>query len=129
MPGTDLKQYYKRLDLIRQTAEQIKKDFELFNISISFSGDPEHAYPELFNQIKPEIERLLSGNYNTLLQLLYRIDVSEKHLAEAMQNMNRHAMAVVITELVIQRELQKVLIRNAYKNEDSAGPELPSGYC
>lgn len=109
----DITLYQKRLDILQQTAQQIIKDFELVGIEITFSGRQETAYLELYQQIEPEIARLLQQN--KINQLLYRIDISELQINKAIRNSTSKTLPSAITDLVIKRELQKVVIRNSYK--------------
>ncbi|MEW6467501.1 MAG: hypothetical protein AB1458_01175 [Bacteroidota bacterium] len=115
VPALDEKElapYLLREDLIRQTAEQVKKDFGLHGLSIRLSGNAETAYQELYAQVEPYIARLLGSEYEKLLQLLYRIDVSEKRIADALSESAN--VSAAITRLIIFRELQKVVIRSCY---------------
>lgn len=118
MKFTDLAPYTNRLDLLNLTVEQIKKDFNLFGAEISFSGRTESAYLELFQQIKPYIESLLNHNYEKLLTLLYRIDVTEKSISNIVLNAGDE-MVNEMTDLIIKRELQKVVIREYYKQTEN----------
>src|ERR1043165_9255477 len=98
--------------MIRQAAEQLKKDLEQFGVDIVFSGDTLNAYDELFAQTEPFILKLIHNNYEKLLQLLYRIDVSEKLIGKAVEDSDH--ISADITRLILFRELQKVVIRNYY---------------
>ena len=113
----DLTPYYNDLEMIKQTADQVVKDFEWFNIPLHFSGEASKAYEELFEQILPEIERLMENNYQRLLDLLYRIDVSEKKVAAEVNNCSAKELANVLTDLILKRELQKVVTRNYFKKQ------------
>ena len=108
----DLLPYFYRTDLIRQAAEQLRKDLEQFGEEIIYSGDPAKAYDELFSQTRPFILKLVQRNYEKLLQLLYRIDVNEKLVAEIVNS--GEDIASGLTRLILFRELQKVVIRNLY---------------
>ena len=59
MNFTDLTKYFNRLDLIKDTANQIIKDFDMFGMEIKFSGNAYNAYEELFEQIEPQIKNLI----------------------------------------------------------------------
>src|SRR5687768_14471731 len=96
---SELSPYFNREDLVFQTAEQVKKDFELFDLEIQFSGKPETAYAELFSQVEPYIGKLIHSNYEKLLNVLYRIDVSEKRVSEAVNESEN--VSAAITRLII----------------------------
>lgn len=115
----ELEKYSHRLDLLNETVEQIKKDFGESGFSIHFSGSTETAYSELIEQIIPFIHQLLQSNYSHLLQVLYKIDIPENLFQQALKD-NAGKAPRKIAELIIKRELQKVVIRNYYK-QDRAG--------
>lgn len=113
---SDLQAYYRRVDLINQTAQQIIKDFEWYGMVIKFSGHEENAYNELFRQIAPEIEKLLNTNSEKLMEVLYRIDVNEQKVESAVAKAGERNIKTseALSELIIQRELQKVVTRNYF---------------
>jgi hypothetical protein len=113
----DIEQVKTRTEIIRQTVAQVLKDFSMFGIDIHFSGNPEMAYPELFDQLMVQIERLLEQDHSRLTALLYQIDLPENRVYEATLEHPDWSLQAVITELVIHRELKKVLIRNYIKNQ------------
>ena len=113
---TDINQYFNRLDLIQDAANQIIKDFEMFGMEIKFSGNAYNAYEELFNQIQPHIEKLISTNQTKFMGIIYRIDISDFQIKKALADNTSEPFADLITDLIIKRELQKVVIRHHYKN-------------
>jgi len=111
---SELAPFLNREELIILTTEQIKKDFDLFNVEIKFSGNSEKAYEELFSQIEPFITKLINTNYEKLLSVLYKIDVSEKRISEVVNKSKN--ISDEITRLIIFRELQKVIIKKHYNS-------------
>ena len=111
--------FHNKIDIIQQTADQIIKDFEAFGYEITFSGKEKSAYQELFDQILPLIDDLIVRNYKKLMGILYRIDVSEVVINQKLAESNPIQFAEIITELVLERELKKVVIRNYYKNQQN----------
>ena len=61
MKDRQLESYYKRLDILDETAKQIIRDFEILGLEVTFSGDQNSAYSELFDQILPHIEKDLEN--------------------------------------------------------------------
>jgi len=111
----DLFQYFNRLDLIKDTANQIIKDFDMFGLEIKFSGNAYNAYEELFEQIEPHINQLITSNQQKFMGILYRIDLSDEQIKKAVQDNTSEPFSAIVTDLIIKRELQKVVIRNHYK--------------
>lgn len=115
MNFTDLRPYINRLDMIQATAEQIIKDFDMFGMDVKFSGNPYNAYEELFNQIEPHIRHMLDTNPSKFMGFLYRIDLSDELLKKSLKENSSESLSQVISDLVIKRELQKVVIRQHFK--------------
>lgn len=116
MPEFDLDLYKTRSEVIRQTVEQVKKDFGMFGMEVQFTGHTDLAYNEMFSQLSEHIFRLMTADTSRLAALLYQVDLSEAKIAEAEILHPGWSRSEIITELVIHRELKKVLLRNYFKN-------------
>ena len=116
MEPFDIELYKTQELIIRQTVEQVKKDFTMFGIDVDFTGDTTMAYDEMFYQLSLHIATLLEEDPHRLSALLYQVDLGENKIAEAGVKHPEWTLPELITELVIHRELKKVLIRNYYKN-------------
>lgn len=119
----DIESYKNQEAVIRQTVEQIIKDFAMFGMDVDFPLNMEMAYPNIFYQLEGHISDLLSRNVQKLMALLYQIDIPEKNILEAWEGHPEFTHAQVITELVIYRELKKVVFRNYYKNYKLQNPD------
>ena len=105
-----------RLDsaIVRETAQRIIDDFEYFHVEITFSGNERTAYEELMNQLIPAMNNLLVKNKQKLMQVLYKIDISEQKLSKAISKFPKVQLAEIIAHLVIEREMQKVITRKLF---------------
>ena len=108
-----------REEIVKQTAEQIMKDFGMFGVEISFSGDTSRAYDELHQQLIEQITILVERNYELLLSVLYQVDITEKEIAKAEKDLPHYSHIEIIAHQVIVRDLKKVLIRRYFKSQDS----------
>lgn len=99
------------------TAEQVRKDFAMFGMEVSFSGNVHFAYEELFKQLQSYIDNLLSNDYEKLMSLLYQIDLSEKELTKQDPGYNFETLSEIVTHKILERELKKVLIRTYFKEK------------
>ena len=115
----DIELAKSNLNVIKQTANQVIKDFATFSIDIRFPENIQLAYNELFDQVNDCIQNLLRKNPEKLMSLLYRVDLSEGSMKTARSAVNRNTEAVIISELILHRELQKVLIRNFFSANDN----------
>ena len=121
----EIEQYKGRTEIIRQTAEQIIRDFGRFGIEITFSGNTDMAYLELFHQLDRNIASLIENDFGRLYALLYQIDLNESSIISKKREFPQYADSEILTELIIHRELKKVLTRNyfkAQKDQQSSGP-------
>lgn len=108
--------YRDREEIIRQVAAQIEKDFDQFGMDVQFSGSTKDAYAELFSQLRDHLNHLLDRDYHRLVLLLYQIDVNEKQIIDTELKYPDVPKSDLLTELIILRELKKVLIRNYFKD-------------
>lgn len=111
----DIEAYRKRDEIIRLTTRQVIKDFAMFGMDISFSGNANTAYDELFSQLSETINRLLETDYSRLISLLYHIDISENELNKELVRQQEVAYSGLITGMILDRELKKVIIREYLK--------------
>ncbi|WP_320017617.1 hypothetical protein [Labilibaculum manganireducens] len=115
LKNLSIEPYRNREEMIRQVAAQIEKDFDQFGLEVKFSGEIHNAYEELFSQLNEHLTHLLDRDYHRLILLLYQIDVSEKQIIKTELNFPDVPKSELLTELIILRELKKVLIRNYFK--------------
>jgi len=68
---------------------------------------------ELKTVIADQINYLINHDFDKLLRILYKVDVSEKQLKE---NLLVHSdAAALIGQMIIDRQLQKIKTREQYK--------------
>ena len=111
---SSLSVYYDRTDLLEKVVAQIKKDFNWFSFDIQFVSKDITPYQELFVQILPLIDKMLNDDYPKLLALLYRIDIDDEFLNHTLKSNKQADTSEIITDLILKRELQKVVIRAMY---------------
>ena len=110
----DITPYLNRPDLLMETVKQIEKDFGWFDLKIVFSGNTGNAYTELFSQIQPHIEKMLAENTQQFYSLMYRIDLSEQQIKKAVESAKDSSFSEIVTDLILKRELQKIIIRKSF---------------
>lgn len=117
MEQFDIELYKNKSEIISQTVKQVQKDFGMFGFEITFSGNAGLAYEEMFRQLSVHLTQLIENDYHKLASLLYHIDLGEDKIARASQQHPEWGIADIITELVIHRELKKVLMRNYFRQK------------
>jgi hypothetical protein len=104
-----LKSWLVDAGLVKKVLEQIEKDFAQFGLPIDI-----HA-TDIIETIQNHVDKLLHADYQQLQNLLYRIDISEKRIAELHQLYIAMPDRDIIALLIIQREAEKVYFRELYK--------------
>lgn len=112
---SELIKYHNKEDIICQTARQVIKDFALFGLQIEFPENITYAYQELYIQLEEQVQDLLAINSQKLLSILYQIDIPEKKIQREASYAPDKNLSDVITELILERELKKVLTRLYFK--------------
>ena len=110
----DITPYLNRLDILNETAQQTIKDFGMNRMEINFFGNTENAYAELFSQILPLVEKLQKENFQNFYNLMYRIDISEGQIKKAVEESKDKSFSEVVTDLILKRELLKVVFCKQY---------------
>lgn len=103
-----------RNDQILPYGDPLPKDYE------TLSREQLKSHLTLF------IADLLENNFEKLVSLIYRHDVSEEKLHHALQTGDVEGQAGRVADLVIEREMQKVETRRMYKKykQDNRNKEL-----
>jgi uncharacterized pyridoxamine 5'-phosphate oxidase family protein len=109
-----IEKYRHDLEVVRNTAAQIIKDFNLFGIEITFSGNEFSAYEELKKQIIPALKNLYKDNHAAFFSLLYRIDVNEKKVQQVLNNSRDDELPEQLSKLILEREFKKALFKKFY---------------
>lgn len=111
---TDLTPYLNQTEILEATARQVEKDFGMSGMEIGYSGSGFRVYDELFTRILPFIEKLLTQNANGFYALMYRIDISEVQIRNALSKDRTRPAAEVLADLILKRELLKVVMRRKF---------------
>lgn len=100
-----------KLKLLQETTRQICQDI--------FEGQELIApdFETLKRNLSAKIKHLLSNNINQVLNILYRIDVSEAKVKQAFKLMAQDEIADQLAILIIYRVKQKIEIRNKYSGK------------
>ena len=81
---------------------------------------PENISFELLKErLSSHINFLIQSDFQKLASILYRVDVSESKLKNLLKENQGFDAASIITDLVIERELQKIRSRQEYRNDEN----------
>ena len=76
---------------------------------------------DLEQQLSDYINHLIQFDFNRLVQLLYRIDISEARLKQLLQLHPQEEAGKLIAQVMIERQLEKIKSRARYSSP--ADPE------
>jgi hypothetical protein len=116
--------HYSELEY--QKKEFIKMDNELIEIinkDLAIELPVDIDTNELQEKLKQYINHLIQHNFEKLVTLLYRIDVSEIKLKQLLQQESNKDAGEIIAQLIIERQLQKIKTRNQFKPEGNTSEE------
>ncbi len=115
----DIKNQLSSKDLFEAFKKQLVRDFEQSNFSADFVETLEPDFASIQGKIAFQLQRNEKNADFNVMHLLYRIDISEAQLKRYLvANKNDHYFNV-IAELIIKRVLQKVVIKQFYKNNEN----------
>lgn len=105
--------------VFKNTIIQIKKDFEFAGLELVLNDFNKIDFNKLAEVIKLQVHFLLHKNYAGFLNLLYRIDLSEAALKKQTKIEPYIEFELIVAELIIKRELQKVVTKEFYKKNSN----------
>lgn len=101
-------------DLFEKFKIQLKRDFELCGFSDYTPVFTSNNLQEIFEAVLKAVVNLEHKGSSHLMNLLYRIDLTEKQIKSASLQQPETPFQHVIAELIIKRILQKVIIKEQY---------------
>ena len=106
--------YFADKDYLRKTTEQIQRDFNMSGVNFEDPISLPETYNELFTLVLENIAVLVRTSDNQLKNLLYRIDISELSIQKRVANSIDIEIENVISSMLIERCLLKVLTREKF---------------
>ena len=100
-----------------ETTFQLEKDF--LSIGVNFDiQKPVQDYKQLFYFASILVNKLNEQDPKRIINLLYSIDLPEEKVQLEMQ-ISSLSFSELLAELIVRRELQKVIIKNYYSNPEN----------
>ena len=73
---------------------------------------------ELLLQVQEKVNELIEHDFGKLVNILYRIDVSEQKLKHLLQSNGDKDAAAIISRLIVERQIEKIKSRHGTKHFD-----------
>lgn len=93
----------------------VSKDFIKNDYSSLIPNNDFERLEEFRKYLTEKMRNLLDKNYNLLINTLYRIDISEKKLAELFSSRNKDLIPEKLADLIIERQIEKINFRKRYR--------------
>lgn len=107
-------------NLAVETILQIKRDFERNGLEINLPDTPVPSFELLCERLGEIIDWLLQRDQSRFMQLLYRIDLNEQQIRQALDLNQEQSVAARLAVLLVRREAQKVLLRRYFSQGGQA---------
>jgi len=75
------------------------------------------SFHEMRKKLQVEVNRLVETDFQRLVDILYRIDVNERKLKFLLQENVGEDTPVIIADLIIERQMEKLRTRTAFKTD------------
>ena len=83
---------------------------------------PAATAADLETFLSEKVNAMIQNDFQTLLQLLYRIDVNEEKLRHLLEQNTDEDAGRIIARLIIERQTQKIESRRQYRKDTSETP-------
>jgi len=100
---------------VAEVTRFIEKDFLISDNNSLIPSADIASLEEFRKYLTEKLKFLLDDKFDTLVNILYRIDISEKKLSELFSGKNRDSIPASLADLIIERQLQKIRLRKMYK--------------
>jgi hypothetical protein len=77
----------------------------------------------LLQSLADAINHLINTDFAKLVNILYRIDISEETLKLQLQQQSSNNTGLLIANMIVERELQKQIMRNRFKQQQQDIPD------
>jgi hypothetical protein len=96
---------------------------EDLNRAYGWELGPADAPAALEALLAEKVNNLIEGNFDHLLQLLYRIDINEQRLRRLLVENEGEDAGMTIARLIVQRQWEKIESRRKYRQDTDAGAD------
>lgn len=77
------------------------------------------SFDLLKERLSSHINFLIQSDFQKLVSILYRVDVSESKLKHLLKENPGYDAGNIITDLIIERQLQKIKSRQEHRNDEN----------
>jgi len=93
----------------------VEKDFLISDKNSLIPTTDIASLDEFKKYLTEKLKFLLDNKFDMLVNVLYKIDISEKKLSQLFSGKNRDSIPATLADLIIERQLQKIKLRKMHK--------------
>ena|ERR1051325_1304665 len=105
---------------LQETALALQNQFGIDSLP-DYEAEEQQLYDALKRLLSKRIEEMIDHEFDKFVNLLYRIDINESKVKQALSQHPFSKGVEAVADMIIQRQLQKVITRKQYS---SPGNEL-----
>ncbi len=103
-------------DKINNVSIVIANDFKISDSESLIPSGDFRTLKEFKIYLVQKLTFLLDNKFDSLINILYKIDVNEERLKELFRGKNQKHIPTVLADLIIERSIQKVKFRQKYRD-------------
>jgi hypothetical protein len=100
---------------VEEVTRSVEKDFLISENNSLIPSTDIASLGEFRKYLTEKLKLLLDDKFDTLVNILYRIDISENKLSQLFSGNNKDSIPTTLADLIIDRQLQKIRLRKLYK--------------
>lgn len=110
--NSEVDKFRTDLQVLRETAQQVQKDFESCGLEFQIANQEVLPYEGLLASVKEQVDALIQRHSGAFQNLLYRVDIPERNFIQLQQTSNDFLHD--LSRLILEREFMKVVTRKMY---------------
>lgn len=93
----------------------VEKDFSTGNNNSLIPSTDLASLEEFKKYLTDKLKFLLDEKFDALVNILYRIDISENKLSQLFSGSKKDSIPSSLADMIIERQLEKLRLRKLYK--------------
>ena len=94
--------------------QEIQLELNKYDLQITTS----YSFDHLLENLSVFINHLITNDFNLLISLLYRLDISEEKLQTLLKQNQQEQAGKLIAQLIIERQLKVIKTRKTFKGNN-----------
>jgi hypothetical protein len=96
--------------------DKIRQQLQTLGLPLN---DKAHSYVDLLQDLSYYINHLISNDFNKLIAILYRLDVSEEQVHKLLKQQPNELASDPISQLIIERQQKKKQMKATFEKDEN----------